>query len=1119
MLDRSDGTLRGKGTDASPVPAELRFAAHTGTGRIVVAHRLVAVRRPEDADTAGVPRDLVAVLTALEGHRDASFTVQWVCDPRPGDARGGRIELAVLTALPLATDRDRQVELVDDVSDLLNGLPHLWRFEPVTDHDELARLIDPLEAEHVAEIVRREEELPHAEVPGLLGFSDGDATRDGSAQLWSLWTLGPPVPDTDRLAAGLLAQEAPVCLRMTLEPTSLSEQERDLLEEFVHATAPLGQESHSYRAAHHTLESLLFLRPLFEARCMLASPDPLSPSLVGTVGHTLSEPSRHVAPPPPALSGGYSVRRPATGAPWGFASLTGEAKLESLAPAGLARLRRLFGVWEAATLFRLPVLGEAGTHGLPVDDGPVLPGVLSHLQTEGTRVGQLPSSRGRQVAIGLDDRFRHTYVVGQTGTGKSTLLMNMALDDITAGHGVCVIDPHGDLVEGLLSRIPEHRLDDVVLIDPGDPEAVVGVNLLEAESDLQQNYLVSELSNMFYALFDPGHTGIVGPRFESMLRQAVLLLQAGDVGASFLDVSTVFSDPAVREHLSAQIKDPLVAEYWRGEIVQNRSNDWGEVVSWFRSKFEVFRTSSLLRRVVGQATSTVSFGQALRERGILLVNLSKGALGEYNSALLGHVIVMKLWGAVLERALTPAAARNPFFVYIDEFQSFTTQSLDTMLAEARKYGVGLTLANQFFEQLETRTRAALLGNVGSKLAFRLGPSDATAFTRWIGEEVEADELTHLPNHRLIAALSPDGMPTAPVLLQTQPPGEPHPDLAALVRKTSRARHAVPIARVDEDFAHRWAGIEGSIASQVYAEVTGTAQSPNKQLAWPSQPAQPQRTSTTSFLDDWLARRKTMHPRRWGWIDEWIDARLQERGDATPSVVRGTIDAEPDGVDWEALGARLNTDPDDLRTAVESSGFLTLPRHLAGRFVLEMRARRLGGEIFLPGALASARVPDATPLVVIDLPTDVLLRLGARDISTVGGLRAIDAETLNSLDLPEPLLAELRALRGEVEPSRWLAFLETGEPPGPEELLTRLSPNDRTSLREAWAAEAEAVTARLLSPWGERGAPLASEAGGDTNASPLNMEWLGTVHARQTRRQLTTQLLHRLPDVIELLGEP
>ncbi|WP_147381481.1 type IV secretory system conjugative DNA transfer family protein [Nocardioides immobilis] len=816
-------------------------------GRLIIAHRLVSMRTVDDADPDEIRRDLVAVVTALEGHTDCSFTVQWMCDPRPNDPQDGVIDVAVLTAFNGGSLPDRIDEVADDVVDLLNGPPGVWRFEVVEDELALAVLLDPIVPTHLAGIVRREAPLRPDLQSATLGFgASGTRRPQPRPDLWSMWTLGPPSQDTHRMSAALLAQEAPVCVRMTIAPTDLTTQEVELLEDLVSRQGAASERQLSVQASLHTLETMLYLRPLFEASCVVASPDPLSASLLSMIGHTLSEPTPHHEPRG-VLAGGYTVVRQTQRAALraAYTDLGTTSVGGGLAAPGLERLRHLLGAWEAANLFRLPVAGSDGAPGHHLDDRPKLRGILQALPSDGAQIGSL-AGRDRPVAIDHTDRLRHTYVVGQTGTGKSTLLLNLASADIDAGHGVCVIDPHGDLVEDLLRRIPSNRIDDVVLIDPADAVAVPGVNLIEAETEAQKRYLVSETANMMYALFDPTRQGIVGPRFESMMRNCMLLLEhVRDIPGSFLDVATVFSDPAVREFLTRRISDPQLAEFWLGEFpASQRSNEAGEVIAWFRSKFEVFRTSPALRAVIGQARSTISFSDVLEKKQILLVNLSKGSLGEYDSRLLGHVIVMKLWAAVLERTNRAAEDREPFFLYIDEFQNVTTDSLATMLAEGRKYGVGLTLANQFFDQLAVNTRNALLGNVGTKLALRLGPHDAPAFAQWLGAQVEPDELSRLPNHHLVAALSPGGIPTAPVLIETCGPCARSATSADDVRSASRARWGRPVGQITDEFVERWAAVPNSFAAKAKAHRDHrTVEEPRA-----SAPSEP------SFLSSWKAKR-------------------------------------------------------------------------------------------------------------------------------------------------------------------------------------------------------------------------------------------------------------------------
>ncbi len=830
-----------------PSSGELRFA-------IALEH----LHPDRDLEPEDAVRDAVAFVMAMDGQSDARFVLQLLSTPQPDAPESGSLHVHLITAItgPDGDEPtpDRVAELSDDLLDMLGAPPRRGSFVPVQDGGELQEILAPFDPAHWAEIARREEPCSPLRWSGStrgFGFSPAgaDPTERGSLSvvdrsLWSMWTLGPAADDLRRLASVLLAQEAPVCLRVVLRPTGLTDDERLGIEELIMSTVDSVPEAGLLRASVATLEALLYLRPVFEVRCLVASPDPISRSLLSAIGHAASEPTRHGAAASGMLQGGFAVLRGNVDVDAGvlraaYEGLTLGEPIPSLAPGGLERLRRLLGPWEAATLFRMPVTDD-DFPGIETLTTPELEPPLGELATEGRRMGTLVGHGRRPVLLDPEERFRHLYVVGQTGTGKSTLLLNLALQDIAAGAGVAILDPHGDLVETLLGNIPEERLDDVVLVDPADTEAVVGVNLLEAETAVQQEYVVSELANMFYELFDPNRQGFVGPRFESMLRQsALLLLSHPEQPSSMLDISTLFIDAAVRDHLVKGLTDPILSEFWLGEMSMSRSNEWQEVVSWFRSKFEIFRTSRLVRNVVGQAESTISFSDILNERRILLVNLSKGLLGEYNSSLIGHIVFTRLWSAALERASIPEAERQDFFVYIDEFQNMTSDSLPDVLSEARKFRVGMTLANQFLTQVPERTREAIMGNVGNRVTFRLGPMDAGLSATWLGRELHGQDLITLPNHTAVASLSENGVPLDPLVLHTDPPNDRgDPERATEARARSRARWARPVEELDRAFFARWRHVSGSVSSKTAGEV------------------QPPPAERSSFLDEWLAKRAT-----------------------------------------------------------------------------------------------------------------------------------------------------------------------------------------------------------------------------------------------------------------------
>lgn len=822
-------------------------AATTWGDGVCFALTLEHLHPDRKLNAESITSDAVALVTSLEGQTDARFVLQAVARPDVVQPERGTIDLALLTIVS-SDSPDVVTDLCDDLLDLLSAPPLRWSFRPVDDPEELSRLLNPFEATSFAEIARREEPCIAPSTRRPPGFtSDDDPPRKSTSRLWSTWTLGPASADLRRIATVLLAQEAPVCVRIVLQPTAMTGSERDALEQLVTELDVELPEKGPLRTALLTLGSLLTLRPLFEVRCLVASPERLSRSLLSALGHSISEPADHMAPEP-VLRGGFAVLRGGVDVDDGvldaaYRDLAVGQPTPTLGDPALVRLRRLMGPREAANLFRIPVADDDRFPGIDTLAIPDLEPPVADLPLEGVQVGSLIGHGRLPVKLDAESRFRHTYVVGQTGTGKSTLLMQMALQDIAAGDGVAVLDPHGDLVEDLLARIPEDRIDDVVLLDPADPVAVVGVNLLEAESQVQAAYLIEELSHMFQTLFDPNQQGIIGPRYVSMLRQAARLLMSNpDTPSSMLDIATVYGDPAVRSHLVNRSNDPMALEYWATQATASKSNDHGEILAWFSAKFDAFRASDLVRHVVGQATSTISFSEILRDRRILLVNLSKGLLGTYNSSLIGYVVFTRLWAAALERAAIPRSDRAPFHVYIDEFQNMTSQSLPTVLSEARKFNMSLTLANQFFSQVPSETREAIMGNTGSRMTLRLGPKDAGLFREWMGADVRLEELMTLPNHVGLASMSRQGRPLEPFAFRTVPPAQP-PDInrSTLVREQSRRRWARPVGELDEEFALRWAGVPGSFAQQAHEAQDSTAK------RRPRRPRQP------SFIDDWLTK--------------------------------------------------------------------------------------------------------------------------------------------------------------------------------------------------------------------------------------------------------------------------
>jgi len=350
-------------------------------------------------------------------------------------------------------------------------------------------------------------------------------------------------------------------------------------------------------------------------------------------------------------------------------------------------------------------------------------------QKEGTFIGY-GYYRGvrRPVHISFEDRRKHVYIIGKTGTGKSVLLEDMAIQDIKAGYGVCVIDPHGDLIDNIVKFIPPNRAEDVIYFDPSDTERPIGLNLLEAKTEDQKHFLTTSIINLMYKLYDPQRTGIIGPRFEHAVRNAMLTVMS-EPGSTFVEVVRVLTDPKYVQELLPKVQDPIIRRYWTDQIAQTSDFHKSEVLDYIVSKFGRFVTNKTMRNIIGQSVSAFDFRRCMDEGKILLINLSKGKMGEENSSFLGLVLIPKILVAAMSRQEIPEEKRRDFFLYVDEFQNFATPDFATILSEARKYHLNLIVANQFIGQMEEEVKNAVFGNVGSLISFRVGVTDASYLQR------------------------------------------------------------------------------------------------------------------------------------------------------------------------------------------------------------------------------------------------------------------------------------------------------------------------------------------------------------------------------------------------------
>src|SRR5258706_3063457 len=329
----------------------------------------------------------------------------------------------------------------------------------------------------------------------------------------------------------------------------------------------------------------------------------------------------------------------------------------------------------------------------------------------------------RKVYLGDEDRMRHVYIIGKTGTGKSEMLKDLILQDIKDGKGVCFMDPHGDAVEDILKLIPPERAEDVIYFNPSDTTRPMGMNLLEANTEDEKHFAATSVINLMYKLFDPYKTGIVGPRFEHGVRNAMLTAMSVP-GNAFVEIMRIMTDARYVQALLPHVEDPIVRRYWTDQIAQTSDFHKSEVLDYTVSKFGRFVTNKLIRNIIGQSQSSFDMRKIMDEGKIFLINLAKGPLGEENSNFLGLLLVPRILMAAMSRANVPMKDRRDFYFYVDEFQNFATPDFAVILSEARKYRLGLTVANQFIGQVEEEVKNAVFGNVGTIVSYRVGVTDA-----------------------------------------------------------------------------------------------------------------------------------------------------------------------------------------------------------------------------------------------------------------------------------------------------------------------------------------------------------------------------------------------------------
>ncbi|MGC8981437.1 MAG: type IV secretory system conjugative DNA transfer family protein [Minisyncoccia bacterium] len=423
-----------------------------------------------------------------------------------------------------------------------------------------------------------------------------------------------------------------------------------------------------------------------------------------------------------------------------------------------------------------------------------------NLPKEGIILGEsIYQGQKEIVRIKRNDRRRHIYIIGQTGTGKTTLLKNIAEQDIKNGDGICFIDPHGDVAKELLGLIPKERVDDVIYFNPGDTRRPIGINILEYDKNFpeQKTFIINTLIEIIDKIYNLQLTG--GPMFEQYLRNSLLLLMDDpDWGFTLLDVSRVLVDELFRKELLKRCKNYPVVEFWEKQaVVVGGELSLENMITWITSKLNPFITNDFVRPIISQPKTALNFRDIMDNRKIFIVNLSKGIIGETSSYLLGMILIAKILSATFSRVDIPEELRKDFYLFVDEFQNFAFKGVASILSEARKYRLSMVLAHQYIKQLPEEIISAVFGNIGTIMAFRIGPEDAEFLEKQFSPVFSKIDLLNIPNYNLYIKLLIDGYMSEAFNIKTLPPHEPDKELAEKIIELSMLKYGRPLEEINK----------------------------------------------------------------------------------------------------------------------------------------------------------------------------------------------------------------------------------------------------------------------------------------------------------------------------------
>lgn len=715
-----------------------------------------------EVDTNGLHNDLISLLFSLAYHPEhislLTLDLRYVCSQ---DSALVAKALDIVLMVRIDFDPETAESKVEEITarfetgfyDLLTL--HLLQYEfeilPLI-ASAITRFLHPFDASSVVEITR----------------------RITNARPFSLTTFQGTSPMT-KVVDMLLREQGQCFLSITVQPHLLTESEVRELEVFGYKSPVMRardtQDDELFAAVLNLQQIKQSMQTVFKLTTRIAADQPVSQYLVNVIGSEISgQRDFYYFHPRDRASLIAEVESLERLEPTFSLKKKGVVALDL--PAVLLDLVYLFRPEEAVSAFRLPTqrISVAKEKTFKTYPAPVrlFPnhGLLIGTATHPSYKAPLP------VYITPEDRARHIYTIGKTGTGKSYSLLNMIQQDVL-DEGICVIDPHGDLVDAVFSSIPESRIDDVYYLNPADTEYALGFNFLETPpgaGESERDYIIQEVISMLLRLVDYD-IEMFGPQAQQWTRFGCLTLMDMPEPGTLTDVPRLFSDKDFRESILATLTNPILKQWWTNEWGKLSDFHKSEMLMYFTSKFTPMVTAPQIRNIVGQKRSAIDFRDVMTTGKILLVTLSSGQIGKMNSNFLGSMVVSRLLWTALGRAKDPPSMRRQFYLYVDEFQNFITDSFEQILSEARKYGLSLTIAHQHLDQLSAMGRLgnkiqrAVFGNIGTMISFRVG-DDGEYLAKQLGSPVEESSLRNLANRYAVTTMQVEGVPSTPFTMKT-----------------------------------------------------------------------------------------------------------------------------------------------------------------------------------------------------------------------------------------------------------------------------------------------------------------------------------------------------------------